>query len=92
MNERDRSYRAHYTAAQRAYYRYAKCRPVFRRLKARFEELERTELPSSHLGDAARYALSLERVGALRQARLRPCEYLPEPDRGQYPPDENRFE
>jgi transposase len=47
-----------YTAAQRAYYRYAKCRPVFRRLKARFEELNRTELPSSNLGDAARYALN----------------------------------
>jgi transposase len=47
-----------YTAAQRGYYRYAKCRPVFRRLKARFEELKRTELPSSHLGDAARYALN----------------------------------
>jgi hypothetical protein len=47
-----------YTAAQRAYYRYAKCRPVFRGLKARFEELKRTELPSSHLGDAARYALN----------------------------------
>ncbi|SRR6266478_9410340 len=46
-----------YTAAQRGYYRYAKCRPVFRRLKARFEELKLTELPSSHLGDAAQYAL-----------------------------------
>lgn len=26
------------SAAQRGYYRYANCRPVFRRLKARFEE------------------------------------------------------
>jgi hypothetical protein len=47
-----------YTHLQRAYYRYAKCRPVFRRLKAQFEELKRTELPSSHLGDAAKYALN----------------------------------
>jgi transposase len=47
-----------YTAAQRGYYRYAKCRPAFRRLKVRFEELKRTELPSSHVGDAARYALN----------------------------------
>jgi hypothetical protein len=47
-----------YTDAQRGYYRYAKCRPVFSRLKARFEALKCTELPSSHLGDAARYALN----------------------------------
>jgi len=47
-----------YSAAQRGYYRYAKCRPVFKRLKARFEELKRTELPSSHLADAASYALN----------------------------------
>ena len=47
-----------YTDAQRSYYRYAKCRPVFKRLKARFEHLKRTELPSSHLGDAAQYALN----------------------------------
>jgi transposase len=47
-----------YTHAQRSYYRYAKCRPVFKRLKARFEELKRTELPSGHLGDAAKYALN----------------------------------
>jgi transposase len=47
-----------YTSAQRGYYRYAKCRPVFKRLKARFEALKRDELPSSHLGDAAKYALN----------------------------------
>jgi hypothetical protein len=47
-----------YTPAQRSFYRYAKCRPVFKRLKARFEELKRGELPSSHLGDAATYALN----------------------------------
>jgi transposase len=47
-----------YTPAQRSYYRYAKCRPVFKRLKARFETLKREELPLSHLGDAARYALN----------------------------------
>jgi transposase len=47
-----------YTHQQRSYYRYAKCRPVFRRLKARFEEFKRTELPSSHLADAAKYALN----------------------------------
>jgi hypothetical protein len=47
-----------YTAEQRSYYRYAKCRPVFKRLKARFERLKQTELPSSHLADAARYALN----------------------------------
>jgi transposase len=47
-----------YSAPQRAYYRYAKCRPVFKRLKARFEALKQSELPSSHLGDAARYALN----------------------------------
>jgi hypothetical protein len=43
-----------YTHTQRSFYRYAKCRPVFKRLKARFEELKRGELPSSHLGDAAK--------------------------------------
>jgi hypothetical protein len=47
-----------YTAEQRSFYRYAKCRPVFNRLKARFERLKKTELPSSHLADAARYALN----------------------------------
>jgi hypothetical protein len=47
-----------YSAVQRGYYRYAKCRPVFKRLKARFEELKRTELPSSHLADAAAYSLN----------------------------------
>jgi transposase len=47
-----------YTSAQRSYYRYGKCRPVFKRLKARFEELKRTELPSSHLGEAAKYVLN----------------------------------
>jgi transposase len=47
-----------YTAVQRGCYRYAKCRPVFRRLKARFEALKVTELPSSYLGDAARYSLN----------------------------------
>lgn len=47
-----------YTPAQRSYYRYAKCRPVFKRLRAHFEALKRTELPSSHLGDAAKYALN----------------------------------
>ena len=47
-----------YSAQQRIYYRYAKCRPVFQRLKARFEKLKQAELPSSHLGDAARYALN----------------------------------
>lgn len=47
-----------YSTQQRSYYRYAKCRPVFERLKARFERLKQTELPSSHLGDAARYALN----------------------------------
>ncbi len=47
-----------YSIQQRSYYRYAKCRPVFQRLKARFERLKQTELPSSHLGDAARYALN----------------------------------
>jgi transposase len=47
-----------YTPAQRSYYRYGKCRPVFKRLKARFEELKRTELPSSHLGEAAKYVLN----------------------------------
>jgi hypothetical protein len=47
-----------YSAAQRSYYRYAKCRPVFRRLKKRFEALKASELPSSHLGDAAAYALN----------------------------------
>jgi transposase len=47
-----------YSAAQRGYYRYAKCRPVFRRLKVRFEALKRSELPSSHLADAAGYALN----------------------------------
>ena len=47
-----------YTHAQRGYYRYAKCRPVFRRLKARFEQIKAKELPSSHLADAARYALN----------------------------------
>ena len=47
-----------YSAAQRGYYRYAKCRPVFKRLKARFEQLKRTELPSSHLADAATYSLN----------------------------------
>lgn len=47
-----------YSFEQRSYYRYAKCRPVFKRLKARFERLKSTELPSSHLADAAGYALN----------------------------------
>jgi transposase len=47
-----------YTTSQRGYLRYARCRPVFQRLKARFEQLKNTELPSSHLADAARYALN----------------------------------
>jgi hypothetical protein len=47
-----------YSVQQRSYYRYAKCRPVFKRLKARFERLKQDELPSSHLADAARYALN----------------------------------
>lgn len=47
-----------YTPVQRGYYCYAKCRAVFKRLKLRFETLKRTELPSSHLGDAAKYALN----------------------------------
>ena len=47
-----------YSAQQRACYRYAQCRPVFKRLKARFEALKQSELPGSHLGDAARYALN----------------------------------
>lgn len=47
-----------YCARRRSYYRYAKSRPVFKRLRARFERLKQTELPSSHLGDAARYALN----------------------------------
>jgi len=47
-----------YSIQQRGYYRYAKCRPVFKRLKARFERLKQDELPSSHLADAARYALN----------------------------------
>lgn len=47
-----------YSTQQRSYYRYAKCRPVFQRLKARFERLQQSERPTSHLGDAARYALN----------------------------------
>jgi hypothetical protein len=47
-----------YTPTQRGYYRRGKCRQIFKRLKKRFEELKRTELPSSHLGDAAKYALN----------------------------------
>jgi hypothetical protein len=47
-----------YTPEQRSFYRYAKCRPVFKRLKTRFEQLKQTKLPSSHLADAARYALN----------------------------------
>jgi transposase len=47
-----------YSDQQRSYYRYAKCRPIFKRLKSRFEEIKRTELPSSHLGDAAKYVLN----------------------------------
>ncbi len=47
-----------YSVQQRSYYRYAQCRPVLKRLKARFERLKQTELPNSHLGDAARYALN----------------------------------
>lgn len=47
-----------YSTQQRSYYRYAKCRPVFRRLKARFERLQQSERPTSHLADAARYALN----------------------------------
>lgn len=47
-----------YTPQQRSYFRYARCRPVFRRLKTRFEHLKHSELPSSHLSDAARYALN----------------------------------
>ena len=47
-----------YSMQQRGYYRYAKCRPVFKRLKARFERLKHSELPNSHLADAARYALN----------------------------------
>lgn len=47
-----------YSDAQRGFYRHAKCRPIFRRLRARFEALKRTELPSSHLYDAAAYSLN----------------------------------
>ena len=42
-----------YSDAHRGHYRYAKGRPVFMRLKARFEHLMHTVLPRRHLGDAA---------------------------------------
>jgi transposase len=47
-----------YSPVQRSYYRYGKCRAIFKRLKTHFEELKRTELPSSHLGEAAKYVLN----------------------------------
>jgi hypothetical protein len=43
-----------YSPVQRSYYRYGKCRAIFKRLKTHFEELKRTQLPSSHLVQAAR--------------------------------------
>jgi hypothetical protein len=60
----DELYTIEREAQERAYHdpaRLLPLRPVSSNLQAsqtRFEQLKQTELPSSHLGDAARYALN----------------------------------
>lgn len=46
------------TDNQRAALRHARARPILRELQRRFAELQRTELPRSLLGEAARYAVN----------------------------------
>ena len=60
---------------QRGYLRHAKARPILKELQRMFQQAQRTSLPKSALGEAARYAVNLwpelARYAKARNGRIR---------------------